>query len=286
MNLHLPSEFKSYKPNITFNIDTPKFIVKIAETQEELLNTFILRHNVFHKEWKSLAVESDLDIDSFDQHADHLIVIKKSDKQIVGTCRLTSSLYVNSYYTQEFFDINSFLHKKEGNKVEMSRMCTDKTLRSSQAVHCLWLGFSRYFRKTSSRYMFGCPSILTPLDEKDIIDIYKYLLKKKQVDKEIYVGVVKKYAVESSVKAFTELLQDETSFSKQPANDNIVFKLPRFLLWYLNMGAKVHGPIVQDPIFRSYDLFMSLDFKNIANPKLVSRYEDAAQLKKNLTISD
>ena len=34
--------------------------------------------------------------------------------------------------------------------------------------------------------------------------------------------------------------------------------------------------------FKSYDFFISLDFKNIKNPKLVNRYEDAVYLRDKL----
>ncbi len=96
MNLRLPSEFKSYKPNITFNIDTPKFIVKVAETPEELLGVSHLRHNVFQKEWRGVVLEPQISTDEFDIYGEQLIVISKNNNQVVGFYRLTSSIFNSS----------------------------------------------------------------------------------------------------------------------------------------------------------------------------------------------
>ena len=271
MNLSLPDTFKSYKPNVIFNIDLDHFLIKTAETQEELLGAFQLRNSVFYEEWTGKSSESGLDLDEYDLQADHLVVIQKEDNKIVGTYRLRAAEFNDRFYAEEFFNIGNFLDKKSGNKVEMGRACTHKSLRGSQAIHCIWLGLAKYFRQTLSRYMFGCVSIVDTSPEY-VASVYKTFLEEKVVDTEVVVSPVEKYRITS----FDELLL------KSKANKASLLKLPRLFLWYLNLGIKIYGSPVYDSNFGSYDFFIALDFKNIQNPKLVNRYEDAVYLRDKL----
>ena len=274
MNLQLPSEFKSYKPNITFNIDTPKFIVKIAETPEELLNVFHLRHNVFHKERRGVVLEPQISTDEFDIYADQLIVINKDNNQVVGTYRLISSLFNSNdqFCNWNLFDMGEFINKKTGNGIEMEWACLHKEVRISRTIHYLWLGLAKYFRQTNSNYMFGQVNVLNSNPE-EMACIYNTLLDNQVVDTTLIVHPKKKHAV----KSFNQLLLKEKS------NQEKLEKLSRLFLWYLKLGARVHGHPVFSAEFDKYGFLLSLDFKNIANLKLLSHYEDAVQLKKNLS---
>ena len=271
MNLHLPKEFNTYKPNVTFNISSEYFTVKIAETKEELLGAFKLRNSVFYEEWTGQSSESGLDIDEYDLHADHLVVIKTDTKEVVGTYRLIATKFNNRFYTESEFNINDFLNKKIGDKVEMGRACTHKSLRGSKAIHQIWLGLAKYFRETFSRYMFGCVSIVDTQVEY-IARVYNTFLEKELIDREAFVSAVDKYQIADFDKWLLKSKPDQNS----------ILKLPRLFLWYLSLGIKIHGPPVFDPAFKSYDFFISLDFKNIKNPKLVNRYADAVYLRNKL----
>ena len=271
MNLKLPDTFQSYKPNVVFNIDSEHFIVKTAETTEELLGAFLLRNSVFYEEWTGKSSKSGLDIDKYDPKSDHLIVIQKKTKQVVGTYRLSATKFNNQFYTADFFNLNSFLNQNSHNKVEMGRACTHKSLRGSQAIHHIWLGLARYFRLTFSRYMFGTVSIVgTSLEY--VATQYKTFLEKGMVDQALSISPTKKY----QIPAFEDLL------SKVKQDERSILKIPRLFLWYLSLGVKIHGLPVYDPEFGSYDFFITLDFKNIGNLKLVNRYEDAIYLKNKL----
>ncbi len=271
MNLHLPDTFQSYKPNVVFNTDSENFTVKTAETPEELLGAFRLRNSVFYEEWTGKSSESGLDIDKYDPQSDHLIVIQKKSQQVVGTYRLSSTKFNSHFYTSEFFNITSFLNKNASHKVEMGRACTHKSLRGSQAIHHIWLGLAKYFRHTFSRYMFGSVSIVNTSPEY-VAGVYKAFLKKEMIDQKIPIPPQEKF----KIAGFDNLL------SKVTGDEKNLLKIPRIFLWYLSLGAKIHGLPVYDPEFGSYDFFITLDFKNIGNPKLVNRYEDAVYLKNKL----
>lgn len=272
MSLHLPSEFDSYKPQVSFNIKSEQFTVKTAETKKELLGAFRLRNSVFYEEWTGKSSPTGLDIDKYDPLADHLIVVQNDTQEVVGTYRFICSLFGNTFYTETFYDLTTFKNKILHNKVEMGRACTHGSLRGSQAIHHIWLGLARYFRLTFSKYMFGCVSIINTSPEY-VASVYKTFLELGQVDKEVPVLPLKEFAV----KSFDELLL------KSEPDKKSLLKLPRLFLWYLNIGVKIHGPPAFDPEFRSYDFFITLDFKNIRNEKLVNRYEDAVYLKNKLS---
>ncbi len=271
MNLHLPKEFNTYKPNVTFNIESEQFIVKVAQTKRELLGAFKLRNSVFYEEWTGQSSETGLDIDEYDPQADHLVVIQKNTQEVVGTYRFICSCFGDTFYTEKFYDITTFKNEILHNKVEMGRACTHSSLRGSQAIHHIWLGLARYFRLTVSKYMFGCVSIINTSPEY-VASVYKTFLELGKVDKQVPVLPLEEFAVQS----FDELLLRSESDEKS------LLKLPRLFLWYLNIGVKIHGPPAFDPEFKSYDFFITLDFKNIGNEKLINRYEDAVYLRNKL----
>ena len=262
----LPEVFDSYKPKVSFCIDSDSYTVKIAETKQELFNAFQLRNRVFYEERTGRSAEQGLDIDDMDSVADHLIIIKKDTQKIVGTYRLVSSRFHKSFYSQKFFKIDHVLDERKDHKVEVGRACTDMSFRSSKAIHYIWLGLARYFKETLSRYMFGCVGIVK-LQKVDLIGMYNYLLKNNYVDPALYVVPQEPYKLSS---------MDTID------NEYIYNKLPRLFVWYLSLGAKVGGPPGYDHELRSYDFFIILDFKYIEKTQLINNYEDAVYLKNYL----
>ena len=274
MKLKLPSEFSSYKPKVNFSISSGPFIVKIAETEQELIGAFHLRHNVFCKERRGLSLESQLSIDEFDIHADQLVIIDKENSEVAGTYRLISSVFNSQdhFSNWKYFDISKFLNKKSANGLEMEWACNHKNIRSSQAIRYIWLGLARYFKQTVSSYLFGQVNVLN-INALKAASIYNTFLKRKAVAANFSVFPKKEYAVED----FDNLLL------KAKPDPKVFLNVSRLFLWYLKMGAKIEGHPMFDPEFNSYGFFLSLDFKNISNANLVNRYQDAVQLKKDLS---
>ncbi len=271
MSLKLPSAFKSYRPNVAFNIDSGTFIIKPAETEQELLGAFRLRNSVFYEEWTGKSSKSGLDMDEYDTEADHLIVLKKDTSEVVGTYRLIASNFNSRFYTEKFFNIKPFLNTKPGNKVEIGRACVDKNLRNEQVIHLIWQGLIKYFRLTFSRYMFGCVSIIDTTAEY-VACVQNTFRQKNILDESAVTPPLPEYEINS----FDDLL------IKNKAHLGSLLKLPRLFSWYLTLGAKIHGRPVYDPEFRSYDFFITLDFKQIRKTTLIDRYEDAVYLKNHL----
>ena len=271
----LPQEFGDYKPSVSFHIDTKKFIIKTAETEQELLGVFHLRHNVFYKERKGVSFESQLSIDEHDFHADHLIIVDKNDCKVKGSYRLISSKFkgYDHFCNWKYFDIHEFLYKKkkESGFVEMEWACTHKEIRSSQAIHFIWLGMAKYFREVFSRYMFGQVNVLN-ISAEEAACIYNTFIDEGVVDKTSLVVPTKEYTVSGMDKMLLNIKSDQKS----------LMKISRLFKWYLKLGARVHGQPIFDPEFNSYGFFISVDFKNIQHPQLVNHYENAVYLRDNL----
>ena len=173
---------------------------------------------------------------------------------------------------RKFFKIRPFINKTQGhNIVEMEWAYTDKSWRSSRAIHYLWLGMARYFKMTFSKYLCGRVGLLKSSAEASA-STYRTFLKYNLLDKSALVYPKKRYAV----KGFDKM------FSQAKADKKYLSQISRLFLWYFKMGAKVHGPPIFDPECNTYDFFMSLDFKDIKNPILVDRYEDAVWLREHL----
>ncbi len=277
MNSNLPKEFESYRPKVAFCIDEGSYLIKTAETKEELWGAFHLRHNVFCKERKNITLPSQIKTDEFDIYGDQLVIIDKQNLQVVGTYRMIPSRGPKEMVclgSGKFFDISSFVDKVGGhNVVEMEWACTDKSIRASRVFHYIWLGMARYFRLTFSKYLCGRVDLLKSSVE-EAGSTYQTFIEHGLVDKSAWVCPHKEYAVKNFDKILPQV----------KANEKYLSKISRLFSWYFKMGARVHGPPMFDPEGRTYDFFMSLDFKQIKNLSLVDRYEDAVWLKKNLPI--
>ena len=110
------------------------------------------------------------------------------------------------------------------------------------------------------------------LSAEEAACIYNTFLENKVIDTTLMVYPRKEYAVRN----FNQLLLNAKPDQKK------LLKLSRIFLWYLKLGAKVHGHPAFLSEFDSYDFLLSLDFKHIANLRLLNHYEDAVWLKKNL----
>ena len=275
MSLKLPKEFNNYKPKITFCIDKGNFIVKTAESKEELIGAFHLRHNVFYKERKKETGPPQLKIDDFDIYGDQMIVINKKNNQVVGAFRLIlseSEKDVKNFSLREYWNIDAFIKKLKGNITEMEWACMDKNIRDTQAIYYLWLGMVRYFRLTQSRYLCGRVDILNSSAE-ECAHFYKTFSEQKitqyKMGEKPSVYPNPAYAI----KNFDTLL------SKARADKKYLLKVSRLFSWYLKMGAKIYGPPMFDSKANTYDFFLSVEFKKITQSAMFKSFEDAVYLR-------
>ena len=167
------NRLKNFTANISIFIDKKNFVVKTANSPQELHEALMLRHDVFLTELLKRKKKSGVDKDRFDKTCDHLIIIDKRINRIIGTYRLQSSLHTKKWYTATEFHMRQ-IKKLPGNKLELGRACVHPEYRNGVTISLLWEGINAYIAASESSYLFGCSSIKT-MDKEEIKQIYYYL---------------------------------------------------------------------------------------------------------------
>ena len=235
---------------IVMNFEVGPYLVKTAETTQELLECFKLRDLVFNKEFRGLE-NTTYDFDQFDSQCDHIIIIHKTSGKIVGTYRLNSSLYSKSFYTEQEFKISDLKHFS-GPILELGRACIQKEHRKGSVIALLWKGIAEYMNISKAQTLFGCSSVKVT-ECRDAALIYHYLMINGHVDLNIKATPqaeyeMPKFAVwlEYFQKNFTQELSDEAK--------NLI---PSLLNAYLKIGAKIIAEPALDEDFNCID-FLTL----------------------------
>ncbi|MBY0316314.1 MAG: GNAT family N-acetyltransferase, partial [Bdellovibrionales bacterium] len=99
----------SHRCKYPFEIDTEDFLIKTAQTIEDIHNAQRLRHKIFLEEGLGKSHETGLDFDEYDAIADHLMIIDKKTNEAVGTYRLICSRFSEKFYSQSEFALDEFL---------------------------------------------------------------------------------------------------------------------------------------------------------------------------------
>jgi putative hemolysin len=247
--------FDKFKPRIRINIERDGYIIKTADTGEELEETLRLRHNVFYRELIGKELPFELDMDRFDTRCDHLIIIDCKTDNIVGTYRLISSTFSPDFYSEGEFDLND-IKRLDGVKLELGRACIDKKYRNGQTIVLLWLGLNEYINKTQAKYLFGCSSVQT-VDFRKIAVIQRYIQQHHYTQPHIRVKPNDKYRVKDFASIVSNL--DQLSiFEKKAAK-----LIPSLLSTYLAIGAQICGEPAYDREFKCMDYLTIIDVEAI-----------------------
>lgn len=242
-----------------------QFVIKIAETEQEITEAFQLRYKVFKSEQGRLANMSaeqshvGVDIDDFDKNCIHLIVQEKSTKLVVGTYRVQAGCTISDkqeFYSSQEYSIDN-LERYTASTLEYGRSCVDYDYRNGVVVSLLWRGIGALHVRTKMRYMLGCVS-LESVDPMIGWAVYQMAL--KMVEQDISADI------SGSPQAGFELLfagQAELDKFVSENSDLIAEHFPPLLKGYLRLGAHLAGVPVIDREFGSIDMLIFLDVENI-----------------------
>jgi len=143
--------------------------VFLAETEDDIRAAQALRYRVFYDEGGAKAdaetAACGRDFDSFDDIADHLLVIDHArghgPDRVVGTYRLMRREHAaraGGFYTANEYDISPILsHPIE--VMELGRSCVDAHYRTRHTMQLLWRGIAAYVFHYNVDLMFGCASL-------------------------------------------------------------------------------------------------------------------------------
>jgi len=143
------------------------FILKLAQSEAELLAAQRLRYRVFVTELGATGPSADhaqhREQDAFDAIYDHLILIDRrldcdSLDHVVGVYRLLrSDVAQGVFYSAAEFDLSPLL--ASGRKLlELGRSCVDARYRGGVAMYLLWNGLADYVLKHRIEMLFGVAS--------------------------------------------------------------------------------------------------------------------------------
>lgn len=241
------------------------FVIKIAETEQEITEAFQLRYKVFKSEQGRLANMSaelshvGIDTDDFDKNCLHLIVQEKSTKLVVGTYRVQAGCTISDktkFYSSQEYSIDK-LESYTNSTLEYGRSCVDPDYRNGTVVSLLWSGIGALHTRTKMRYMLGCVSLET-VDPMIGWAVYQKALKMEnhEIPTDISGSPQAGFELPFAGQAELDKFASENS-------ELIAEHFPPLLKGYLRLGAHLAGVPVLDRAFGSIDMLIFLDVENM-----------------------
>lgn len=249
-------QIKKFKSKISFCIENKNYLVKTAQSPEELLNVLKLRYEVFYKELLHKKNIIEMDFDRFDLLCDHLCIIDKRTEQLIGTYRLNASKFNKKFYSATEFSMQKIINLP-GHKLELGRACVHQDYRNGITIMLLWKGVIEYLKLSESDYLFGCSSIKSN-NLQEIGLIYNYLKEHHHAPITMNVKPKGKFRKHSG-KILKHSIQTIMAEESHPAID----KIPALLHSYLKAGAYICGQPAWDKDFQCVDFLTLLSVEQI-----------------------
>jgi putative hemolysin len=226
--------------------------VRLAETSADIDAAQALRYRVFYEEMgarpTSEMAAMRRDIDSFDEVADHLLVIDHAQGdgrgQVVGTYRLirrSAAARHGGFYSAAEYDI-SRIAAFDGEILELGRSCVDASARNRPTMQLLWRGIAAYVFHHEIAVMFGCAS-LPGVDPEPLSLPLSYLYHRHLAPPELRTRALPSLHVEMARLAPEAV---------DPAKALAV--LPPLIKGYLRLGGFVGDGAVIDRQFNTTDV--------------------------------
>ena len=250
------NRLKHFRAHIPILLEKKNFIVKTADSNEELQAALRLRHQVFLEELLHTKTRTGMDRDRFDKSCDHLLIIDKRTNTLIGTYRLQSSLHTKRFYSATEFRMKH-ISKLPGNKLELGRACVHKDHRNGVTIALLWEGIRAYVEASRTDYIFGCSSIKTT-DHQEIREIYHYLHKEGHVAEHKRIRPRTKFRVPGFKRHLKKNPHHPLSHHL-----NHPEMIPSLLNSYLKAGAKVCGLPALDRSFKCIDFLTLLNVNDL-----------------------
>ncbi len=250
----------------------PKYRVKLAETEAELLAAQRLRYRVFVEELggsgELVDHELKLERDKFDPHYDHLILIDDALEcdpmdQVVGAYRLLPqdrAEVLGHYYVEDEYDLTVL--KQSGRKLlELGRSCLHKDYRGGVGMYHLWNGLAAYVAEHDIEILFGVASF-HGTDIKALAQPLSLLQTRHLAPEDIRVRTQSEHYQSMD-------LMPEDQIDRRAA----MLEVPSLLKAYLRMGGFVGDGAFIDWEFNTIDVCLILDTArlNEKNKELYTR---------------
>jgi putative hemolysin len=242
---------RSYTAKVVVYAETENYIVKTAESAAEIDELLKLRHRVFLQELQGKRKLFRIDLDRHDLACDHLMIIDRATGRAVGTYRLLSSHFFDTFYSEGEFNLDG-VKALPGVKLELGRACIEPAYRNGMVIQLLWRGITLYMKKTETRYLFGCSSVQT-LDPFLIRSTTFALRRFGPTEESLGIYPKRGYRPDD----FEMDLTTQSDTDPKP-------ELPPLVLSYLRAGAKMAPVPAVDWDFGCVDFFTLLDRETLS----------------------
>lgn len=234
----------------------PRFTVRFATTDAEVLATQKLRYRIFAGEMGA-AIDGGhegVDTDQYDAHCQHLMVLDNSTGEVIACTRILTedaAEAAGGFYSASEFDLE-MIESLPGRVMEIGRTCVAAEHRSGAVIATLWQGIAEYITREGYDYMFGCASI--GLEDggaaaHQILDTIR-------------------------AKSMSAPSQRVRPYYGLPAADKKpegTARMPPLLKAYVSLGAKACGEAYWDRDFNCADVFMLLNVTDL-NPRYARHF--------------
>lgn len=225
-----------------------RYVARFARTADEVDAVLRLRFEVFNLEMKEGLTESfetGRDLDVFDPHCHHMLVVDQQEGRIVGTYRMQTSEMATEgegFYSAGEYDLDQIPQHIRDDSIEVGRACIHRDHRNRQVLFLLWRGLAAYVVSTGKRYFFGCSSISSQNPDEGLA-LHRQLDESGQVH-----------------RAFSAPPRD--ALRCKPGDDwpeGEKVEVPALFRTYLRYGSKVCSPPAIDREFGTIDFLVLLD---------------------------
>ena len=241
---------------VTLLSQAPRFTVRFAETDAEIIATQKLRYRIFAGELGA-AIDGGhegLDTDQYDAHCRHLMVLDNANGEVIACTRILTeeaARAAGGFYSASEFDLE-MIESLPGRVMEIGRTCVAAEHRGGAVIATLWQGIAEYITRSGYDYLFGCASI----------------------------------GLEDGGAAAHQILDTIRAKSMSPASQRVrpyyglpvadkrpeaPVKMPPLLKAYVSLGAKACGEAYWDRDFNCADVFMLLNVTDL-NPRYARHF--------------
>lgn len=246
-----------FRPKVKIHSDKGPFLLKTVSTSDELIEALRLRYQVFHREMLGKSKPTGIDVDEYDFICDHLAIIEKKTGRLIGTYRLNCSLFSQSFYSSQEFNLRRVL-EEPGAKLELGRACIHKDFRKGLVISLLWRGIAEYMAATDSKILFGCASIKTESARETAL-LYHYFQKDSRFHPNYWCPPTLQYSM-PNLELWIEKFSKGISAEELSTVEAMIPPLARA---YLKAGAYLGGEPAYDPEFKCIDFLTILPRENL-----------------------
>lgn len=241
-------------------IECGDFVVKLADTKEELEKAYHLRYEQLLLYYNKDNVNEDrVFIDQYDNLCDHLICYDVVNQEVAGTYRLVLEEHIKdigSFVTETEYDISKLKSEK---LLELGRAVVKEEYRNGAVIKLLWRGLIKYANLNNIKYMFGTGSFqgVNILDYDHALS-YIYFNHLSPQD-------VRVQAREDSRSNLNLIKREDLDLRK------VKEQMPALIKGYIKIGATFGEDAYIDKPFNSIDVFVLLDVEKV-NPAILKRF--------------